>query len=44
MAGIKKAKTPALIHGTDMCAGPTVFLHGARGSGGATESPNPEAV
>lgn len=39
MAGIKTAKMHALIHLTNMCAGPTVFLHGARGSGDATVEP-----
>lgn len=35
MVGIKKAKMHALIHLTNMCAGPAVFRHRARGSPGA---------
>lgn len=44
MAGIKKAKTPALIHWTDTCAGPTVFCAVPEALGAQRESPHPAGV
>lgn len=44
IAGIKKAKTPALIHWTDTCAGPTVFCAVPEALWAQQESPHPAGV